>query len=92
MRGSTCIALLQCVRKVAVHLSNVLEVMSTSIYTGLKPFTFIHKHVVHICVRKVAVHLRKVLEVMSTSVNTGLNRSLSAQRHSERPVFLHPRR
>jgi hypothetical protein len=27
---------LQCVRKVAVHLQNVLEVMFTSIYTDLK--------------------------------------------------------
>jgi hypothetical protein len=46
-----------CVRKVAVHLLNVLEVMSTSLYTGLNPFNFIHKHFLQICVRKVAVHL-----------------------------------
>jgi hypothetical protein len=62
-----------CVRKVAVHLQNVLEVMSTDIYTGLNPFNFIRKHFLQICVRKVAVHLQKVSEVMSTSVDTGLN-------------------
>jgi hypothetical protein len=33
-----------CVRKVVVHLSKVLEVMSTSVYTGLNPFNFIPKH------------------------------------------------
>jgi hypothetical protein len=32
---------IQCVRKVAVHLQNVLEVMSTSVDTGLNPFNFI---------------------------------------------------
>jgi hypothetical protein len=63
----------QCVRKVAVHLEKVLEVLSTSFYTGLNPFNFIPKHFLQICVRKVAVHLQKVLEVMSTSVYTGLN-------------------
>jgi hypothetical protein len=47
--------------------------MSTSVYTGLKPFNFIRKLFLHICVRKVAVHLYKVLEVMSTSVDTDLN-------------------
>jgi hypothetical protein len=63
----------QCVRKVAVHLQNVLEVMSTRVYTGLNPFNIIRKHFLQICVRKVAVHLQKVLEVMSTSVYTGQN-------------------
>jgi hypothetical protein len=77
----------QCVQKVAVHLQKVLEVMSTSIYTGLNLFNFIHKHFLQICVRKVTVHLQKVLEVMSTSVYTGLNCSLSAQRLSECTVF-----
>jgi hypothetical protein len=47
----------QCVRKVAVHLQKVLEMMSTRGYTGLNPFNFIRKHFVQICVRKVAVHL-----------------------------------
>jgi hypothetical protein len=35
---------LQCFRKVAVHLQKVLEVMTTSVYTGLNPFNFIRKH------------------------------------------------
>jgi hypothetical protein len=48
---------IQCVRKVAVHLYKVLEVMSTSVYTGLNPFNFIRKHFLQICVRKVPVHL-----------------------------------
>jgi hypothetical protein len=39
----------ECVRKVAVHLQNVLEVMSTSVYTGLNPFNFIRKHFLQIC-------------------------------------------
>jgi hypothetical protein len=65
----------QCVRKVAVHLKKVLEVMSTSVYTGLNPFNFTRKHFLQICVQKVAVYLRKVLEVMSTGVDTGLNRT-----------------
>jgi hypothetical protein len=65
--------LVQHVRKVAVHLQKVLEVMSTSAYTGLNSFNFICKHFVQICVRKVVVDLHKVLEVMSTSVYTGLN-------------------
>jgi hypothetical protein len=47
--------------------------MFTSVYTGLNPFNFIHKHFLQICVRKVAGHVLKVLEVMSTSVDTGLN-------------------
>jgi hydrogenase maturation factor len=56
-----------------VGLQKVLEVMSTSVYTGLKPFNFIRKHFLQICVQKVAVRLQKLLEVMSTSVYTGLN-------------------
>jgi hypothetical protein len=56
-----------------VHLKDVMEVMSTSVYTGLKPFNFIVKHILPICVRKVGVYLQTVLDVMSTSVNTGLN-------------------
>jgi hypothetical protein len=47
--------------------------MSTSVYTGLNPFTFTLKHFLQICVRNVAVYLQKLLEVMSTSVDTGLN-------------------
>jgi hypothetical protein len=46
--------------------------MIMSIYTGLNPFNFIHKHFLQICVRKVAVHLWKLLEVMSTSADKGL--------------------
>jgi hypothetical protein len=50
-------ALIQCVRKVAVHLQKVLEVISTSVDTGLNPFNFILKYVLQICIRKVAMHL-----------------------------------
>jgi hypothetical protein len=67
-------------------LTTVLEVMSTSVYTGLNPFNFIWKYFLQICIRKAAVHLYKVLEMMSTSVYTGLNRNLSAQRLSEHTV------
>jgi hypothetical protein len=35
----------------------MLEVISSSVYTGLDPFNFIRKHSLQICVRKVAVHL-----------------------------------
>jgi hypothetical protein len=49
--------IVQCVRKVAVHLQMSFEIMSTSVYTGLSPINFIHKHFLQICVRKVAVHL-----------------------------------
>jgi hypothetical protein len=48
---------LHCFAKVTVHLKKVLEVMSTSVYTGLNLFNFIRKHFLHNCVRKVAVHL-----------------------------------
>jgi hypothetical protein len=51
----------------------MLEVMSTSVYTGLNLLNFIRKHFLQICVRKAAVHVSKVLDVMSTSVYTGLN-------------------
>jgi hypothetical protein len=46
-----------CVRKVAVRLWEMFEVMSTSSYIGLNPFNFIRKHFLQICVRKVAVRL-----------------------------------
>jgi hypothetical protein len=46
-----------CVRKVAVHLQKVLEVMSTSVCAGLNPFNFIRKNFLQICIRKVAVYL-----------------------------------
>jgi hypothetical protein len=39
----------ECVRKVAMHLHKMLEVMSTSVYTGLNPFNFIRKHFLQIC-------------------------------------------
>jgi hypothetical protein len=38
-----------CVRKVAVNLQEVLEELSTSVYTGLNPFDFIRKHFLQIC-------------------------------------------
>jgi hypothetical protein len=37
-------SLLHCVQKVARHLQKLLEVMSTSVYTGLNPFNFIRIH------------------------------------------------
>jgi hypothetical protein len=48
---------IQCVWKAAVHLQKVLEVMSTSVYTGLNPLNFIRKHFLQICIWNVAVHL-----------------------------------
>jgi hypothetical protein len=39
----------QCVRKVAVHLQKVLVVMSTSVHTGLNPMNFIRRHFLQIC-------------------------------------------
>jgi hypothetical protein len=66
----------ECIRKVAVHLQTVVEVMSTSFYIGLKPFNFIRKHFLQICVRKFAVRLKNVIEVISMSDYTGLNRTL----------------
>jgi hypothetical protein len=47
----------RCVRKVAVYLQKVLEVMSKCVYTDLKPFNFILKHFLETCVRKVAMAL-----------------------------------
>jgi hypothetical protein len=43
------IGFIQCVLEVAVHLHKVLEVMITSVYTGLNPFNFIRKHILQIC-------------------------------------------
>jgi hypothetical protein len=51
---SCMVSIVQCVRKVAVHLQKVLEVMSTSVYTGLNPFNFIRKHFLQICLRDVS--------------------------------------
>jgi hypothetical protein len=48
--------IIQCVRKVAVHLQNVLEVIATKVYTDLNSFNHIRKNVLLICVRKVAVY------------------------------------
>jgi hypothetical protein len=45
--------ILQCVRKVAVQLQKMLEVMYMGVYTGLNLFNFIHKHFLQICLRKV---------------------------------------
>jgi hypothetical protein len=53
----------------AVYLGKVLEVMSTSVYTGLNPLNFIRKHFLQICVRKVA---EQVLEVMSAGQKRGV--------------------
>jgi hypothetical protein len=47
----------QRVWKVAVHLQKLLEVMSTSVYTGPNSFNLVSKHFLQICVLKVAVHL-----------------------------------
>jgi len=44
-----CIINIQGVRKVAVHLQEVLEVMFTIVCTGLNPFNFIRKHFLQIC-------------------------------------------
>jgi len=41
-RGSY--GIIKCLLKVAVHLQKLLEVMSTSVRTGLNPFNFIRKH------------------------------------------------
>jgi hypothetical protein len=46
--------IIQCVRKVAVHLQKVLEVMSNSVHTGLNPFNFIRKHFLQICLLDVS--------------------------------------
>jgi hypothetical protein len=43
---------IQYVRKVAVHLQKVLEVMSTSLYTGLNHFNFIRKHFLQITYKR----------------------------------------
>jgi hypothetical protein len=46
--GVTQCGLVQCVRKVPVLLQNVMEVMSTSVDTGLNPFNFIRNHILQI--------------------------------------------
>jgi hypothetical protein len=51
------LTVVQCVRKVAVHLQQLFEVMSTSVYTGLNVFKFIFKHLLQICIWKTTVHL-----------------------------------
>jgi hypothetical protein len=43
------ICFIQGVREVALHLYKVLEVMSTSVYTGLNSFNFIRKRFLQIC-------------------------------------------
>jgi hypothetical protein len=58
-KSRTTVVEVHCVRKVTVHLQKLLEVTSTSVYTGLNPFNFIRKHFLQIFVRKVAVHLQK---------------------------------
>jgi len=47
------------VRKVAAHLQKVLEVMSTSVYTGSNLFNFIRKHFLQICLCLSAQRLSK---------------------------------
>jgi hypothetical protein len=59
-----------CVRKVAVHIWKVLEVVSMTVYTGLSQSNFIRKHFMQIYVQKVAVPLQKLLDVMFTRVDT----------------------
>jgi hypothetical protein len=51
------ITVTQCVQKVSVHLQKLLEVISTSIYTGLNLFNFIHKHFLQIHLWKFSVHI-----------------------------------
>jgi hypothetical protein len=41
---------IQCFLKVAVRIQKVLEVVSTSVYTGLNPFNFIRKRFLQICI------------------------------------------
>jgi hypothetical protein len=43
------ISLVQCIRKVAVLLQKVLEVMSTTVYTRLNPFNLTCKNFLNIC-------------------------------------------
>jgi hypothetical protein len=71
--SSTYTTEIQRVRKVDVHFYKVLEVTSTSVYTGLNPSNFIRKNVLQICIPIVAVHLQTLLKVMSMSLDTGLN-------------------
>jgi hypothetical protein len=40
---------IQCVQKVALHLQEVLGVMSVNVYRGLNWFNFICKHYLQIC-------------------------------------------
>jgi hypothetical protein len=40
---------MQCFRKVVVHLQSLLEEMFTSVYTSLNTFNFIRKHFLQIC-------------------------------------------
>jgi hypothetical protein len=47
----------QCLSEKRCALTIGVRVMSTSVYTGLKQFNLIRRHVVQICVRKVAVNL-----------------------------------
>jgi hypothetical protein len=49
--------LLICVRKVTVHLQQLLKMMSAIVHTDLNTFKFIGKQFLLISVRKFAVHL-----------------------------------
>jgi hypothetical protein len=47
-----------CVRKVAVHIQKMLEVMSTNVDTGLNPFNFSRKHFLQMGIQKISAHLQ----------------------------------
>jgi hypothetical protein len=81
---------IQCVQKVAALLWKVLEVTSTSVYTGLNPFNFIRKHFLQIClwyVSYVRSYCSFLLIKRASIVTTKCTyRSPSAQRLSERTI------
>jgi hypothetical protein len=74
---------IQCVRKLAVHLQKVLEVMSTSVYTGLNPVNFIRKHFLQVCCEMLLMYA--VTAVFN--LHTAEYRNLSVQL-SERTVYV----
>jgi len=83
---------IQYVRKVAVHLHKVLEVMSTSVYTGLNPFNFIPKCFLQICLWDEYSEISGTQQQHISTITSILTaictyRSLSAQRLSERTVL-----
>ena len=57
------------VRKVAVHLQKVMEVMSTSVYTGLNTFNYIRKHFLQICLCLSARYNKVALQYNHTAID-----------------------